>query len=297
LGCHLTGSTAIRFVFLLGFLFVWAGELLTAGCSREAPVAGPSEAEVVARVDGEEVTRAELEELAEWLASRRHSRGEPDLDAALESWIESRLLHDEVAARGLADDGDYRTGLAAVRARVWRSEQELARNAVVSALAQGLVFSNEDLREFYDATSQRFLTTRLHLRQITLPDRETILAIRKRLADGDSFEQLASQANLDPALRQRAGDLGWLEQRKLPTSVIGPAHRLVEDGEVTEPFRDREGRWNLVQLVAKERSARRSFESVRDQLDRELRVIRSREALVELLKQRRAGLNVERIGR
>ncbi len=248
----------------------------------------------MARVAGEEVTRAELESLAQQLSVRRPGRAAPDLDDALEAWIQARLLREEVRARKLDETPTYQKRLTAVRARAWKGEQELARAAIVDALEAELEITEAELRAHYEENGQRFLTTRLHLRQITVPDRETILRIRQQIADGKAFDDLARQANMDPALRQKGGDLGWLEQRKLPTSVIGPAHRLVSEGEITEPFRDREGRWSLVQLIAREKAARRSFESVRDQLDRELRVIRSREALTELLDERRSALAIER---
>lgn len=274
----------------LRFGSVLAAGLLALACGRSARTP-----EIYARVDGQPVTRAELEALAAQLgAGRRH--GDVGLDEALDAWIEARLLEQEVEARGLDQGDDYRSHRAAIRARAWRAERDLARQAIVDEIQETLEVSEADLRARYDEDARRFLTTRLHLRQITVPDRATILAIRKQLAEGASFEELARQANLDPALRQRGGDLGWLEQRRLPTSMIGPAHRLIEEGAVTEPFEDREGRWNLVQLVGRERSARRSFESVRDQLERELRVLRSRERLAERLAERRAAVSVERAG-
>jgi peptidyl-prolyl cis-trans isomerase C len=246
-------------------------------------------------VEGEPVTREQLEALALQLSARRPGRGQAALEDALEAWIDARVLQAELEALQLDEEVGYRERRAAIRARAFRSEQELARSTIVADLEAGLEIREDELRALYDENAQRYLTTRLHLRQITVPDRATVLGIRKQLADGAAFEELARRANLDPALRQKGGDLGWVEQRKLPTSLIGPAHRLVEPGEVTEPFADREGRWNLVQLVAREKAARRSFESVRDQLERELRIVRSREELAKRLASRREGLRVERL--
>ena len=272
---------------------------LALACSEAPSGTGPvaaseADAAVYARVAGEAVTRAELEGLSEMLASRRPGRPAPELDEVLEAWIEARVLRTVVAERGLDQTDTYRTRMAAVRARAWRSEQELARNALVAQLEGDVVVTEEELRGLYEENAQRYLTTSLHLRNITVPDRPTILAIRKQLAEGQSFEELARQANLDPALRQKGGDMGWVEQRKLPTHVIGPAHLLLEPGDVSEPFVDREGRWSLLQLLGRKKTARRSFESVREPLERELRMVRSREALAELLAARRAVVPVER---
>lgn len=281
---------------MLAVTLVGLGLLAAAGCDRRSGQgADAAPQEIFATVDGEPVTRAEIESVAELLASRRPGRDAPSEDAAFDAWQDAHLLRQFVAERGLDADETFRERRAAIRARAWRAEQELARNALVSALEKDVAVTEEELRALYEENAQRYLTTRLHLRQITVPDRATIQTIRKQLADGVAFEELAAHANLDPALRQKGGDLGWVEQRKLPTSVIGPAHRLVEPGSVTDPFQDREGRWNLVQLVGREKAARRSFESVRDQLEYELRVLRSREALAALLDERRATLAIERV--
>jgi parvulin-like peptidyl-prolyl isomerase len=249
----------------------------------------------MARVAGVEVTRADLEALME-LQRARKRRGDsaPSPTQALDAWIEAYLLKGELEARGLQEGAEYQERLAAIRARTFYAERELARNALIRVLEEEVELSETDLRQRYDDQSQRFMTTRLHLRQITVPDRKTILGIRKQLADGASFETLAAHANLDPALRQKGGDLGWLEQRKMPTALIGPAHQLMEPGAVSEPFQDREGRWSLVQLLAREKTARRSFEDVRDVLEREVRVVESRMLLEETLDRRREALAIER---
>ncbi len=244
---------------------------------------------VVARVEGVEVT-------AEDLRSAGNPRGRDraiDWDQALEDWISARILLQQLETRGLEESDTYRKRLAAIRTRAWRAEQELVRDTLITALEEGLTFSDEDLRARYEEQKDRFLTTRLHLRQITVPDRETIHAIRKQLSAGEDFARLAAQANLDPALRRKSGDLGWVEQRRMPTHLIGPAHQLLREGEVSDPFQDREGRWNLVQLLGRERGVRREFDHVKGQLERELRIVRSREILADLVASQRASIPVE----
>lgn len=258
------------------------------GCTPEAPPEA-DEPVVVARVDGRAVTEAELRAAA----SPQTRRAGIDWDQALEDWISARILRDEVAVRGLEESDAYQTRLEAIRTRAWRAEQELARDTLLTALTEGLRFSDEDLRARYEDQKDRFLTTRLHLRQITVPDRETIDGIRRQLAEGEDFARLAAEANVDPALRAKGGDLGWIEQRRMPTALIGPAHRLLREGETSEPFQDREGRWNLVQLLGRERGVRREFEQVKGQLERELRIVRSRESLADVVARRRESVAVE----
>ncbi len=270
---------------------------LVAGCSLGDRLGGGGTSPAAARVGGRDVSRAELELLAAYRDARRPGGAErrPDLEAALQDWIAGRVLQDELSERGLDASPEYQKRLTGIQARARSAEQQLARKTLLEALERDLVFSDEELRARYEAERDRFLVTRLQLRQITVPERETILRIRKQIDEGTPFEALARQANLDPALRERGGDLGWLDQRRIPSTIVGAAHRLVQDGEVSEPFRDREGRWNLVQLVSRKRGVRRDFDEVRDQLTRELRVVRGRELLDERLAARRGELTVERL--
>jgi peptidyl-prolyl cis-trans isomerase C len=262
--------------------------LLLLACSPDRPREAADGSAVVAHMGGQPVTRTQLEAVAPRARSRKaRSPGEGgiDWDAALRVWAEGRVLTAELEARGLDQRPEYRSQLASIRARAIRAEHELVRETVLSDLQRGIELSDAELRGRYEAVAERFRTTRIRLRQITVPDRPTAVAIRKRFDAGVAFEELASQANVDPALRARAGDLGWLPQRRLPSAVIGPAHRLTRAGEVSELFRDREGRWNLVQLVGRDEAAR-DFEEVRDQLERELHLIRGRERLREIFERR-----------
>ena len=60
---------------------------------------------------------------------------------------------------------------------------------------------------------------------------------------------------------------------------------------MSEPFRA-EGKWNLVQLVAKLKELPRAFEEVRPQLEQELRAAKAAQELPRLLSARRAALGV-----
>lgn len=263
---------------------------LAVGCAPD-PGADGSPAPggpVVARVDGQPVTEAQLRAAS----GARPRRSAPvDWNEALESFVTSGIIEEELRRRGLHESERYSTSLEAIDARARRAEHELARSTLVSDIEAGLEFTEEELRARYDEQRERFLTTRMRLRQITVPDRETIRDIQGRVVAGEDFALIAAQANLDPALRRSSGDTGWIEQRRMPTALIGPAHRLLEPGEVSEPFQDREGRWNLVQLIAREKAVRREFEPAKHQLERELRVIRSREILAKLVEERRPGVD------
>jgi len=248
----------------------------------------PPPSEIAAWVDGQPVTADELRAAAH---PRARDGGEVDWQDALESWVDARIVADELNRRGLHESETYRERVAAIRARAWRSAQTLARDTLIADVERSLELGDDELRARYDEQRDRFLTSRMHLRQISVPDRETIRAIRRRIEQGEDFARLAAEANLDPALRRNGGDLGWIEQRRMPTAMIGPAHRLLAPGDVSEPFQDREGRWNLVQLVARDQGVRREFEDVKDQLERELRLLRGREILAELVKERRAAVS------
>jgi peptidyl-prolyl cis-trans isomerase D len=115
--------------------------------------------------------------------------------------------------------------------------------------------------------------------------------LSQRIAAGESFGDVAAEVSTDAELRSVRGDLGALPRSALPPRVASRAALLRTEGQVSEPFRA-EGKWNLIQLVAKPRDVPRAFDEVRPQLEQRLRAEQAALELQELLARRRAELSV-----
>ncbi len=75
----------------------------------------------------------------------------------------------------------------------------------------------------------------VHLMSILLENREKAQDIRERLNAGEEFASLARQFSLDPASRDKGGDLGWMPRELVDKGIVDVAFRT-EPGGVSEPL-------------------------------------------------------------
>lgn len=77
--------------------------------------------------------------------------------------------------------------------------------------------------------------------------RQTLLALRERVAAGEDFAELARRHSADPGSASRGGDLGWVE----PGQMVAEFQRAMDalaPQEIGEPVKTRFG-WHLVQVL------------------------------------------------
>jgi len=75
----------------------------------------------------------------------------------------------------------------------------------------------------------------VHLMSILLENREKAQDIRERLNAGEEFASMARQFSLDPASRDKGGDLGWMPRELVDKGIVDVAFRT-EPGGVSEPL-------------------------------------------------------------
>ena len=108
--------------------------------------------------------------------------------------------------------------------------------------------------------------------------RETLLELKQKLEDGDSFAKLASKYSNDPGSKKTGGDLGWAS----PGTYVGKFESVMDSlkiNQISEPFKSQFG-WHLLQVLErrdynqtqanKEKAARKAIQSRK--IDEELRL-------------------------
>ena len=194
-------------------------------------------------------------------------------------------------ARGILLEPAYIAQRDAILADAEDRLRRLLRTLLLEQLALELEVGEDELKARMQQMPRRFRTRRIHLRRLVVDDEASAEAAALRIAAGESFAEVAAEVSTDAALRGARGELGLRELSALPPRLASRARALEQEGEVSAPFRA-EGKWNLIQLVAKARDVPRSFEDVRPQLEQELRAAKAAQALPQLLSERRAALGV-----
>ncbi len=200
------------------------------------------EDDVVAKVDKDPITAAELREFVESLPAGLKSPGR-DADARrqyLQSLIDRRLLLFEARSRGLPED----PAIAGLAGRTIRSRLvTMYQRAVVAPRVQ---VHESDLRQrFADLGLQR----QRRLNAILVRTRAEIDAISGQLRQGASFEDLARKHSLDTRSAANGGELGFVDA-EIAHRVHVPRDVFVQlpTGAVSEPLAAGTS-WHLVRFT------------------------------------------------
>lgn len=153
-------------------------------------------------------------------------------------------------------------------------------------IAAGVKADDEELRALFEAEPDRFVTPEKrevsHI-LISVPSgagdddvvraRERLLALKDRIAAGESFEDLARENSDDPGSAAGGGALGFIERGIMVPEFEEAAFALAPD-QVSDPVRSSFG-WHLVKVTSVQESRGARFEDVRDRV---LAQYQSREA-------------------
>jgi parvulin-like peptidyl-prolyl isomerase len=194
------------------------GALLTAAC-------GATGVDPAARVNGEVISRAELQREVERVALRLSATGPggraalpPEVRAGtLDRLITLRLMRQQAKREGIAVDG------RAIEERIARVVAEAGGRQQLLEILQSEAYSGADFRQ---AIEDLLLSERLsekHLqapatieerrvRHVLVDSADKALAARQRLAGGESWEKVAAEVSADPGSRGRGGDLGFIQR-------------------------------------------------------------------------------------
>jgi len=143
--------------------------------------------------------------------------------------------------------------------------------------------SDEELRKYYDEHKQDYNTIRarhilirykgsrvpLKPNQKDLTEEEALAQaqdIRKRLAAGADFAQVAQQESDDPGSAAKGGDLGEFHKGMM-VAPFDDAASTLPVGEISEPVKTPYG-YHIIQVQSREA---KTFEEVKDEIDKKLK--------------------------
>lgn len=231
---------------------------------------------VIALVNGTPVSRDAYEKQVAQFAAALQAQG-GDISTAegqarlleirqqvLEAMIDQVLIAQGAAEAGVVVSDEE------VQAHVDRS---IAEGGGRERFVQWLQANNLTEEEFRENVRAQLLTDALiqhitrdlpqkapqvHLRQILVSDEALAQELRRRIAEGESFEALAKEFSEDESTRQQGGDLGWFPQGlSLLAPEVEDAAFSLEPGQASEVVRTSYGYYILVQVV--ERDADRAL--------------------------------------
>lgn len=249
-----------------------------------APLAYSQDSEVLARVNGNEITAADLALAEEMYAQQLGQMPEDAKRSVLvDALIELRIISDAARAAGATDQDAYKRQMAFFEAQTLRSV--FLDQRVASAVTDTAV------RAAYDAqVAQIPPVLERRLRHILLGSEDEAQQVIEALNSGRPFAELAQERSADEVSKPNGGDLGFAAEGQTLPEVEAAAARL-EPGEFTqEPVASAFG-FHVVMLEEERNRPAPPFDAVAGQIRQSLEGSEERRIISEL----RASAEIEKL--
>jgi peptidyl-prolyl cis-trans isomerase C len=217
---------------------------------------------VVATVDGEQITEADLsfaaEDLTQELSQMPPEQRKPFLLRVL---IDMKVMASAGREAGMGDTPLFQQRLA------YLEDRALRRAYFAEAIASGV--TEESVRAEYDKFVADFVPAEeIRASHILVPTEEEAKAVKAELDGGADFATLAKEKSIDPGAAN-GGDLGFFGKGMMVAPFETAAYALADVGQVSEPVQSQFG-WHVIRLEEKRQSSAPAFEQVAGQLQQQL---------------------------
>lgn len=238
-------------------------------------VAAPQENGILARVNGTDITSADLATASEMYAAQL---GEMPEDAKrsmlVDALIELRLVADAAKAENVAQTEAYKRQMVFFEAQTLRTifvEGKVARQVTDAAV-----------RKAYDDEAAKIQPVEeyraSHILLATLQDANDAVAALK---SGKDFAVLAKERSKDEASKDKGGDLGFMSSGQM-IEEIDAAAAMLKPGEFTNsPIKSAFG-FHVIKLEERRRRPAPAFETISGQIRASLEATASQQVLTDL---------------
>lgn len=245
----------------LSLILIFSAALLAACAAGEtAPPQGalsgtafqPAVPDVVARVNGSDITRADYERAVARLDGAS-ALAQTVSDQVINTLIEQRIIEQASVQLGVAvTAADVDVEINALKALTADWNAWLAENGYTEAEFREAIRSNlltQRVRTAVLAQAGDVNTIRtVSARHILVATRAEADAVMQRLSNGETFEALAAEVSRDVTTRETGGNLGFFTRDDLTTPQLADLAFTLAVGEMAGPVETALG-WHIVQTL------------------------------------------------
>lgn len=241
------------------------------------PVSNP----VVARVNGEEITRAEVLAMVKKMpAQMQQIPVEQLLPISVEQLITNVIIDEKAKKANLANDADVQEQLATVKDQLVRTKY--VENAIDERL------TDERLKEAYQEYVDNYPETEeVRAAHILVDDEDVAKNAIKKLKDGADFAALAKELSKD-GTAQNGGDLGFFAASEV-VPEFAKATFGAEPGLIEQPIKSQFG-FHVIRVDEKRVRPVEEYADVKPFLEQEMQ----RQVFEETIQEWKEAANIER---
>lgn len=245
-----------------------------------AIAASPATNDVVATVNGKQITRSEVVEFQQSMPQLRQVPLEMVFDQILEHLINSQLIVAEARKQKLQDD-------AKVKEQLRQLENQVLQQAYLNRKVEGQI-TEEALKKRYDELVKNAPPKEeVHARHILVPTEDEAKKVVAEIQGGKSFEEVAKTRSSGPSA-ENGGDLGYFTKDEMVPEFAAAAFAMKPGDVSKEPVKTQFG-WHVIKVEDKRTAQPPAFEEVKDELKEQM----SQEMIMKEVEDLRAKANVD----
>lgn len=261
------------------FVFAAAAVAVLGGLSG---LAVAQDATVLARVNGGDITRADVDDVIARLGPQAQQAPlQLIVDQVVDRLISQRLLGAAGRERGLAEDAEVTDLLAEARESI--IQQVYLRRYLEAQVTEEAVQARYD--ETVGAVEPEIEVQASH---ILVSEEEAATTIIEELAAGADFATLAQERSEGPSA-SRGGDLGFFKRGDMVPPFADAAFSL-EPGQSTDAPVQTQFGWHVIQVVDRREVTQPTLAEAREEIEQQIQ----QESVAGLLGDLRAAAEIER---
>ncbi len=200
--------------------------------------------QILAIVDGKNITRADLEQFMMQLGNNATRYANPEGEKVLvNELVHQELFLSEALANKMDEEAEFLAQLEIEKLQL------LKQYAVRKCLSQATVDENE-IKAHYESNKQDFQKPeRVKASHILVDSKEKAMVVLEEIEKGLSFAEAASQYSSCPS-KERGGDLGFFGRGQMVPEFEAVSFEM-QIGEISQPVETQFG-YHLIQLSEKE---------------------------------------------
>ena len=235
---------------------------------------------VVARVDGEEIRRSDVMEMARTLPPKYQAQLTQLYPLLVQRLVDFKLAGKAGRAAGLADD-------EAVKARVTKAEEQAIRETYLEREVLARMTDDDLQAKYKDFVANNPPAPELHARHILVTSEEAAREVIAKLDEGADFAELAKESSTGPSGAQ-GGDLGYFTADQMVPEFSEAAAKLEPGQYSKDPVQTQFG-WHVIKVEDRRTAEQPSFEEV----EPELREAMARDAVEAVFNDLRDSATIE----
>ncbi|WP_207483555.1 peptidylprolyl isomerase [Arenibaculum pallidiluteum] len=269
----------------LGGLLIAAASVNAQQPGQPAAQSAAAKAEdaVVAKVNGQEIRRSEVDRVIQGLPPQvQMMPPQMILPAVIDQVINGRLISQQGYKAGLQNDAE-------VKDRLKRAEERFVQEAYLTREVEKRI-TDQRLQEAYKKyLDEHPAEDEVKARHILVENEADAKQIIEDLKKGADFAKLSTEKSKDPGAAQQGGDLGWFSKAQMVEPFANAAFAM-KPGETSQAPVQTQFGWHVIKVEDRRKTTPPTFDQVREELKSDL----SEKTIAEMVDQLRTQATIER---